>query len=210
MVVEQREVAGFDIVELKGIGDLTITQGDREYFTIEADEQVLRDIISEVSGGKLTIRFDPWSAIRSWTGSKTVKMDLGVVRLRSVTVSGSTTLTAGIGAERLDANLNGAGSVHLGFNGDALRCELAGSGDFVVSGRTSTQEVRISGAGNYDGRQLESAKAVVNIAGAGKAHVRVAESLDVTVGGMGTVTYIGDPTVTQHIGGFGRVEKAEG
>ena len=52
----------------------------------------------------------------------------------------------------------------------------------------------------------ESAR--VNIAGAGRAKVHATEDLAVEIGGVGLVSYVGEPNVQQNVAGLGRVKKA--
>ena len=53
-----REVGDFDEVVLSGIGELTITQGEKESLTIEAHERLLPKITTEVRDDTLHISFD--------------------------------------------------------------------------------------------------------------------------------------------------------
>ena len=70
-----------------------------------------------------------------------------------------------------------------------------------------SQVVTISGTGNYDGEDLQSATADVTVDGAGKAVVRVSTRLNATVDGVGSVQYIGNPQVTRKISGVGSVKQ---
>ena len=53
MPTEKREVSNFNHVVLQDIGHLIITQGENETLTVEADEDLLAKIITEVRGEKL-------------------------------------------------------------------------------------------------------------------------------------------------------------
>ncbi len=63
----------------------------------------------------------------------------------------------------------------------------------TLSGTVDSQVVTLSGTGNYDGEDLQSASAEVDVDGAGGAVVAVSDRLDATVGGVGSIEYIGDP-----------------
>jgi hypothetical protein len=65
----------------------------------------------------------------------------------------------------------------------------------------------ISGGGSYKARNLQSARAEVDIDGLGSASVRVSEHLGATISGGGSVEYFGDPSVDQDVSGFGHVKK---
>mgnify|MGYP002682593131 CR=1 FL=1 len=49
------EVSGFDAVRLAGVGDLTITQGQTESLTIEAEDNILDVLESKVRAGELVL-----------------------------------------------------------------------------------------------------------------------------------------------------------
>ena len=69
VVTESRDVSGFNSVSLSGIGRAIITQGDEESLTIEADDNLMEYITSEVRDGTLelgftdNVRFDPIPSI---------------------------------------------------------------------------------------------------------------------------------------------------
>ena len=52
---ESRAVQGFDQVVLTGSGELAITQGCAESLTIEAEDNILPLLRSDVSSGRLTL-----------------------------------------------------------------------------------------------------------------------------------------------------------
>ena len=88
---ETRPVSGFTGIDLAGSGEVTIEQGDAESLTIEADDNVLPELTSEVSGSMLTLDTKPGTTVRS----------LNPIRYR-VTVKDLTALS-----------LSGSGSVKL-------------------------------------------------------------------------------------------------
>ena len=59
---ESRSVSGFDEVELQGVGNLSLQQADSESLTIEAEEDVLPEIRTEVEKDRLIIGPSPTPA----------------------------------------------------------------------------------------------------------------------------------------------------
>jgi hypothetical protein len=183
---ERREVRGFSGVELTSFGDLQIEQTGTESLTIEAAPDVLPQLTSEVSGGVLRLGVAPGATIRATTP---VVYRLTVAALDSVAVSGAGDVTA--------SNLQA----------DRLTAGISGAGDMTLSGTVDSQVVTISGTGEYDGENLQSATAEIAVDGAGDAVVRVSSRLDVTIRGVGSVEYIGNPQLSQSIEGTGSVEQ---
>lgn len=183
---ESRNVSGFEEVELGGIGNLSIEQTGSESLSVEAEEDVLPKIRTEVVGKRLIIGFEPNATVHT---TEPINYKLTVEDLNALEVSGPANVEAeGIGTDRLAVTIGGAGNVKTG-------------------GEADEQEIEISGAGNYRAEGLESKEVNIHIAGSGSAIVNASEELDARISGIGSVEYIGDPTVEQDISGVGRVSK---
>ena len=183
---ESREVSGFTGVELASIGDLRIEQTGTESLTIEADADILPQLVSSVSGGILELGVAPGTPL---TTSRRIVYHLTVATLDSIAVSGAGDATA--------SNLRTG----------RLTVEISGAGEMTLAGTADSQAVTISGTGKYDGEDLQSDTAEVTIDAAGDAVLRVSDRLDATVSGVGSVEYIGNPHVTKDISGVGSVEQ---
>ena len=183
---ESRDVSGFDEVELRGLGSLSIEQTGSESLTVEAEEGVLPKLTTEVVNDRLIIGPKPGTAIRT---TEPISYKLTVEALDALEVSGSGDVEAeGIDTDRLSVTIGGAGNVEVG-------------------GEADEQEINISGTGAYRAEDLESREAKISVAGAGSAIVNASEGLDADVSGAGSVEYVGDPTVEQNVSEAGRVSK---
>jgi hypothetical protein len=183
---ESRDVSGFDEVELSGVGNLSIRQTGSESLTVEAEEDVLADIRTEVVNDRLVIGPEPNTVLHT-TGP--INYELTVKDLRALRLAGSGNVDArGISTDELAVTISGAGAVE-------------------ISGRADSQEVDIAGVGSYRAGDLQSEEAKVAIVGAGSAVVNASEVLEAKISGAGSVEYIGDPTVHQEVSGVGRVSK---
>ena len=208
MFVQAREVSGFSSVELRGIGTLYIEVGDEESLIIQAEESVVASIITEVSDGRLVIRFDPWTAFTQWASAGQVTMWLKARSLSSVAIAGSGIVQSPeLAADVLQLSISGAGTVYSGVRARELKVTASGQAEVTLVGMCEQQDVRLTGSGAYHARKLRSRDAKLAINGAGRADVTVEDSLDVQIGGAATVTYAGNPQVNQRIGGFGKVER---
>jgi hypothetical protein len=209
VITENREVSGFDRVDFSTVGELTITQGERESLTIEAESNVMRRIKTEVRGDTLHIDMKsgfPW--IWNIIPTKPIKYELTVRELSDVDLSGLGSIYAGgIEADRLNLGITGAGQIVIrSLSADALEVEHTGVGKCELSGQVRRQEVILTGAGDYDAADLESERAEVTVTGLGKTTVWVTEDLDIVLSGAGKVSYYGHPAVSQEVTGLGKVE----
>ena len=186
VVTEEREVSGFTAVSLQGVGQLEIDQTGTESLSITADDNLLPYIETRVQGGKL------------------------IISIKEGTVFNNVTeLTYHVTAEAIDSvELDGAGSIEVShLDTDDWQVNLDGTGNITSSGQANKQTVEINGAGAYTADELASQETTIRHNGAGTAVVQVSDHLDVRIDGLGSVDYIGDPTVTQTINGLGTIRQ---
>ncbi len=208
MATETRPVSGFDSVVVSGMGEMTLLQGDQESLTIEADDNVLPLVRSEISNGQLRIGPDNVS-IRSQVP---IRYRLVFKRLTALQLSGAVRAQGGrLATDRLALRISGAGAVSLSdLDTSSLSCQISGSGTVTVAGRADKQEVRISGSGDHRAGQLRSTQADVHISGSGDASLWVDEILTAHISGSGKIEYHGAAAVESHISGSGRIARRPG
>lgn len=205
---QERIVLDFNEIALSGWGNVTIRQGDSEALTVEAEDNILPRIRTEVRGGRLVIENEqawPWGLFRP---SKPVNIYVTAKNIGKLSVSGAgTIISQSIKTDALDVGISGAGKVDISVETETVESRISGAGQFVLSGSAKRQRVEISGAGKYEAGQLKSEEAVIEVSGAGSATVDAASSLDVEISGAGKVNYIGEPRITQRISGAGAINK---
>lgn len=180
IISEERQVSGFNRVQMNLTADLNLIQSDQEGLTIEADDNLMPFIQSTVQNGSLVIDF-PNRA--SMSPSRTIQLTVRFKTLTAVDVLGSSTVTAD------DLNLN------------ALAIGFKGSGSTRMAGRVVNQTITIDGMAFVNNFSLDSTTVSVNIAGSGTVDVKASRSLDVQVAGQGTIRYLGSPSITRNITG---------
>jgi len=208
VVEETRTVRDFSRVRLAGFGRLYIERGATESLRIEAEDNFLQYITTEVKDGELDIR---WQKNILATNRKPINFYLTVKTLDTITLDGAGDVEApDMRAETFTVNANGAGNFQLpGLQADAFVVTISGAGNVTVTGEATAQTVKINGLGNYQARDLWSTTAKVEINAAGSATVRVSDALDATINGAGSINYYGNPTVSQRVAGIGRISRIE-
>lgn len=206
VVTESRSVSNFNAVALAGAGELTIVQGGTEALTIEAEDNLMTYIKTEVRGGTLSISADN-NASTIFLPTKPIRYNLSVKNLRSVNLSGAGHIRSAIlKSDQFNIEISGVGGVVIDhIEATNVTSTLSGVGGLTVSGQVTNQTVRLSGLGNYEAPDLNSQSARVDISGAGGATIWARESLDVTTSGAGHVNYYGSPRLQQSKSGAGKV-----
>ncbi|HZA32146.1 MAG TPA: head GIN domain-containing protein [Propionibacteriaceae bacterium] len=187
VVSESRNVSGFTKIDLSGAGEVTIDQNGTEALTIEAEDNVMPKVTSEVVDG--TLRLGEKSSL-TINLTKAVKYQVSVKELSGLMISGSGAVTA------------------AKITGPSLAVDINGSGKVTVGGTVENQDVEISGSGDYQAKDLQTKITTVKISGSGAASVAASDSLDIDMSGSGKLTYYGSPPqINQQISGSGSVTK---
>jgi hypothetical protein len=188
---QQRQVADFHAIELRGAGELVVTVGQPTSFSVSANSAVLDKLRTEVKDGKLFIEHEPggWR----WFGRGiTLKLALSTPALDDLTV-------------------NGAGHVSItGATGAKLELEVNGAGNLDAAGVTQQLDAHINGAGDMDLSRLVARDAKVSVNGAGNMQVHATGALEATVNGVGSIGYAGNPQPVQSaINGVGSIKPVQ-
>jgi hypothetical protein len=206
VITETREASDFHAVEVDYPAQVFIKQGTTESVEIEAEDNLMPNLKTEVKNGMLTIFYQKTND-KHINPTKMVTVTITVKDLDAVTFSSTGELTIdNLKTHRLDVALNGTGNLELNkITVKNLSVNLSGAGSMTASGTTDSLDVNISGFGDFKGTDLHGTTANINISGAGSAIVWVDDKLDSQISGAGSINYYGSPNVTKHINGLGSV-----
>jgi hypothetical protein len=103
----------------------------------------------------------------------------------------------------------GAADIHVAnVKNDQLSISWQGAGRIEAAGETKSVSISSTGAGKIDTSRLLAERAKVSVTGAAQVDVYASQQLDVTVSGVGQVTYDGNPgVVNKNVTGLGSVNK---
>lgn len=182
---EKRNVAGFDSVEVSGVFQVDIVAGKDFSVEVQADDNIVPLVTTEVSGSTLHIGLDKRVNSR---GDMIVRIT--APNIREVESSGVSKITAS------------------GIKNDAFTIKSSGASKMTVAGETAKLSIDVSGAGKVDAEDLKAVDADVDASGACHVSLNVSGSLKTDASGASHITYTGDPkTVDNHQSGVGSVSK---
>lgn len=167
---EEREVKGFTGVDVSGVFQVEIVAQKEFGVEIQADDNLLPLIRTEVRNGILHIETE--KSISSQNGMKVM-----------------------ISAPDIDS-LEASGAAHINLSGvknDKLRIDTSGASKINLSGETAKLEIEVSGASGIEAENLKADKANVDASGASHVSVFAATELLAEASGASSVTYSGSP-----------------
>lgn len=215
VIEEQRPVSGIKSVRLANQGDVFIELGQEEELVIEAEDNLLEYITSELNGSQLVLRTRPGVNLRN---SAPIRYYLTVTELEELSVSSSGDIDAPrfettdfrievsssgdvkldeLDVERLRVNISSSGDVAIGnLYAETIDLNISSSGSLnVLGGQVDEQEITISSSGDYSARDLSSRVANVRISSSGSATLRVSDRIDASLSSSGDLYYLGSPSL---------------
>jgi hypothetical protein len=207
VVSETYPVEGFDTVEIDYPSEVLIQQGQTESLTIEADDNLLPQLNTEVQNGNLVIRNTESEWRDRVNPSEAVKISITVKDLSELQFSAAGKLNVeGVDAGDLNVNISGVTEVTIeDLNADHLNYQISGVGSTTADGEVQSLNLEMSGFGDFNGDDLAVQQADVQISGAGTATLWVTDELDAEISGAGSLNYYGNPVVQRQISGAGTV-----
>jgi hypothetical protein len=207
---ETRTVADFSSLSSYGAIDVKIVYGHSNSIEVEADENLLPYIETNVENGKLIIQTKKNVNLKS---RRKMIVSVSMTKINTLQLSGSGNID-GNGSftsdEETKIMLSGSGNIHLASGSfKNLNVAISGSGNILVKGGSANSVlVSVSGSGNADCSDITAEKVDVKISGSGNAKVNVNKSLSANISGSGNVYYKGNATdISTRIIGSGKAIK---
>jgi len=205
---EVRKLDKFTRISLSISAKVFITQGSECRLEIEADEDDLAKIETEVKNGKLVIKTKSWTS--NLKGNIIIKIIMPELEGLSVAGSGSIIANSKFKCQELNLTVTGSGTIKMEkFAVRKVDATITGSGNIKLSGELVAGELSltITGSGNYLAEGLKFDEASIAITGSGSAKVHVVRDLKTNITGSGSVLYQGDPMINANSTGSGRTKR---
>jgi len=206
IITQEREVAEFSKVHLKGSGRVFLTPGEKQSLEIKTDDNIMPLIETTVNGNKLTI-----SHGNHYLRPTSFEVYITVKNLEGIAISGSGDVT-GEGpfvSDTFYAEISGSGDMDLEIETGDLVSKISGSGSIDLTGKADDYTVSISGSGEINAFDVDAKNVSVKISGSGDCRISASESLDARVSGSGDVFYKGRPRINANISGSGSLKSRE-
>ncbi|MFC6996470.1 head GIN domain-containing protein [Rufibacter roseus] len=199
ITTQNRTVPAFTGLKITGGFEVVLTQGNKESLKLEAEENTMSHIETEVSNGILNIK------TKGVKNAKKLKVYVTVRDLQSLELSGGIKLasTNTITANKLNLELAGGINLEMAIQVKELNAEIAGGTNTTLTGRADRVKLELAGASNLKASDLQTDYFTIEAAGVGNAEVNVAKELNVDAAGIVNVDYKGSPKVKHS--GMGKV-----
>lgn len=207
LIIRERAISDFSELEVRGVFNLYLSQGEQVSLRIEANEETQENVKVNSRNGKLLLdleenkRFYDKNEVNIYlTINDLVKIEFDGV--------GNTKTEMPLNLDRLKMIGNGVGNTNLELMVMDLDAELNTVGNITLRGEAKTVFLKNDGIGNMDASELKTDTLTIESDGIGKVEVYCEKELSITVNGIGKVIYAGNAEVKKlERNGIGKVEK---
>lgn len=208
----ERKVPSFSEISLRISGTVYLVQGSPQSVRIDAKPSTLEEIVTEVKGSELVIRFKSNNYFWRSFNPGQVEIYITVPEIDALSVSGSGDIVAEnlIKSRNLNLAVSGSGDIKLkSLESDRVKAAVSGSGDILIDngGIANEFDMAISGSGNVKAENFETRNVHAKISGSGNCTVHATEKLTARIAGSGSIVYSGNPQIDSSVAGSGKVKK---
>lgn len=196
ITIVERSITGFHSIILKDNINLVLESSNTNHLTIEAGNNLLPKIISEISDSILTIQNNnSCNWVRNYNSPVTAYLSftrLDTIEYRSI---GNITSNDTIHIEDLLINVKeGAGEISFIVNASTLHCNLHyGTADIKMKGKSNVCYVYSNSFGLINNLDLSADFVYLNNRSSNDVYIEANKVLGVTIENIGNVFYKGNP-----------------
>ena len=194
LISENREVSSFNQIDIEGVFNVVLTQGEKESVKVETDENIQPLILINVADNVLSVKMKDSTSINKM---KKINIYISVVDISKLTSNGVGSLKCPQKLKLKDFELitKGVGATDLKLSVEKLTIHSEIVGALILSGEANEVVISHNGVGIIEAFELKAEKLSLHSDGIGSAEVYASKELTINSSGLGGVKYKGDPQV---------------
>jgi hypothetical protein len=208
-VLKTRDVSRFNEINIEGVFNVFLSQGDRASVKVETDENIEPMVLTTVENNVLVLKMKGNMEV-----SKMKKINIYICceNISQLTSNGVGTLkcTNQLKLKNFELICKGVGETDLNLSVEKLNINSEIVGALLLKGSATEASINHSGIGIIQAFDLKTEKLSLNLDGVGAAEVFASKELNISSSGLGAVKYKGNPAVKNiKKEGLGKIESAE-
>lgn len=199
-----REIKKFSKIKVKGAFEVIIIKSNKHNIKIEADENLITNISTEVKDGELIIKND-----QAICGAKELKLTISTTDLNSIDCSGASIVQVNdiFTSEKFEIKSSGASEILASIDTKLLISKYSGASSIILKGKADTHAIESTGASSLKATELTVNQCAIDSRGASDLKINVNKELSVTSSGASDIKYMGDPKISKSIKGASNITK---
>lgn len=206
VVTEDRNTTEtFTVVKASEGLDVYVTQGNTADITVEADENIIDLIRTDIKNGVLRIHTE-----KRIGRAKSKKVHVTLSDITKLTASSGADLESRglLSADRLVLDSSSGADIIVTVNANEVQCDASSGADIRVSGTAETLVADASSGSDIRAGALEVKKCIAEASSGADITVNASEELSASASSGGDVKYNGNPNIIKkNSSASGRVKK---
>ncbi|HEX8528816.1 MAG TPA: head GIN domain-containing protein [Cytophagales bacterium] len=206
VVRQTRPVPAFSRLQIDGVFDVHLRQGDAPGLQIEAREGLMDRITTKTEDGTLKLGLERGVRMRKTN----IRVYITVRDLEKLSINGVATVKsdAPLRLGRLELEQHSVGTTRLALQCDQLTARITGVGTLQLTGSGRRVEMHNTGVGAIEAADFEAEVLRVENTGVGNVEVNARREISIHSSGVGSVRYKGLAAVKEmHKSGIGSVRR---
>lgn len=207
IVTEKRSTGSFTGVSAAGGFQVEIKNGPAEEVTVEADDNLIKYIETDVSGGQLRIRLKVHNV-----NDAHLKVFITAPEINKLNASAAADIEAKDGLKssgEINLQASSAAKITTAVDAPSVKADASSAGEISLSGRTKNFTAESSSGSNIKASQLLSENTVATASSGASAHVHASVTLEANASSGGNINYLGGANVKVSQSSGGSVNKED-
>jgi len=203
-IEEERDVAEFNSISTSSGINIILEQSDKQSVKIEAEENILPFIETNVRAGELIVKFS--SGMLFMQTNKPVNCYISANDINSIKLSSSAALSCDdLNSDELSINMSSSASAQVNAEVKYLKINMSSSAILKISGEALKQDVSVSSSAKYLAEDLKSSECFVKSSSSAQAFINVSDELNAEASSSGQIKYTGSPNIISSISSAGSI-----
>lgn len=201
IVSEELTISEFTGIDLVGVANVTITQGEEQKVVVESQSNIINKLKTSVSNAIWKIELE-----NGCYKNFDLNVYITVPNLNKAAISGTGSIQINdfVNQSSLSLSIPGSGDIELGeYNlPQTTSINISGSGNIIFNSSNSSTDnlnINVGGSGNINAFGLVANNCDIDISGSTTCELSITNSLDVNSSGSATIYYKGAPSVHTRI-----------
>lgn len=188
--IEDRSISDFSKIEFGGSIKLTIYQDGNTSMNITADDNILKEIKTNVDGNMLKIEMKG-----NYCNLQPIEIVIHTKKLEGIDGSGSAEIISAtpINSDNFDLKLSGNSKVNLNLVTGRLKTETSGSAEINLKGQAREHILDMRGSTQLSAFDLIVSDYNIESSGSSDCKINVLNTLNVKSSGASKIQYKGNP-----------------
>lgn len=188
---ENRSASSFNSISATEGIEVIISLGDNESIRVEADENVIKYIKTDIKENKLRVHVENGVQLKDCTK----KVYVTYKKLNEIKASsgGSLKATESIAANNLDLSASSGGHLKLELNVENLEASVSSGGIMKLKGNSVNIDLSASSGGILKASDLNGESCDSDVSSGGILNIGEFASIDADASSGGILTYRGEP-----------------